>query len=188
MCEYSLVGRLPLQEDVADVASAGYHLVCAAAASDARALRDVRALCHGLPASEVLVGVKMRESDVKAMEEKWLHIVTQRLAHTGDVSSMIEMADADAKAGRCTEGADWLRAAVETYDAATNEERTNLNQYGCARYQLLQKFAELLKEGGKSAEAAAAYEDASEAAMNAGKAKMAMKLSALAEELAGDDE
>ena len=37
-------------------------------------------------------------------------------------------------------------------------------------------------------EAAAAYEDASEAAMNAGKAKMAMKLSALAEELAGDDE
>ncbi len=40
--------------------SSAFHLVCAAAASDARALRDLRSLCNGLPAAE-LVGERAIE-------------------------------------------------------------------------------------------------------------------------------
>ena len=59
------------------------------------------------------------------------------------------------------------------------------------RYQLLQRQAEtILKQPGPRSEvrsqAAAAYEEASEAAMEAGKAKVAMKLSALAEDFGGE--
>ena len=90
MCEYALVGRLPLQEEKPDVASAGHHLICAAAANDLRALRDLRSLSNGLPGSEALVGVKLRDDDVPVLAA-WLPIITHRLASAGDIGSMIEM-------------------------------------------------------------------------------------------------
>ena len=62
-----------------------------AAAGDVRALRDLRSLCQGLSASEVLVGVKMRESDLPLLEP-WLKSVTLRLAAAGDIGAMLEMA------------------------------------------------------------------------------------------------
>ena len=185
LCEYALVGRLPLQEGEADVSSAGHHLVCAAAVGEARALRDMRSLCRGLPASEVLVGVKMREAEVP-MIAHLLPALTARLAAAGDVSSMLEMAN-EANTGK-EDGIGWLRAAVSKFDAASNDEKMTLSQYGCAKHQLLQKLAEMLVDAGKRAEASEAYMEASEAAMEAGKAKIAMKLSAKAEEFAEEDE
>lgn len=49
LAELALSGKQPLQDDVPDVASAGFHLVCAAAANELRALRDMRRCCCSLP-------------------------------------------------------------------------------------------------------------------------------------------
>jgi len=190
MCEYALTGRLPLQQDQADVASAAHHLVCAAAGNEARALRDLKALCHGLPASELLVGVKLREVDVPHVQWLLPHL-TARLAAGGDVASMVELAATCADADSVSDSVAWLRAALGAYDASSAEEQSALSQFGLSRYQLLQRQAEtILKQPGPRSEvrsqAAAAYEEASEAAMEAGKAKVAMKLSALAEDFGGE--
>lgn len=187
MCEYALVGRLPLQEGAADAASAGHHLVCAAAAGDKRALTDLRSLARGLPASEVLVGVRLRESEVASLAE-WLPKITLRLATAGDVSAMLEVADQAAGEGRNADGAAWLRAAVRKYDAMDEEEQAALAQFGYARYKLLEKLGDALAEAGKRAEAGEAYQEASEAAMEIGKAKISMKLAARAEEMAEEEE
>jgi elongation factor 2 kinase len=183
MCEYALVGRLPLQEGQADVASAGHHLVCAAAVGEERALLDLRSLARGLPAAELLVGVNMRETDVSLLAPL-LPAITARLAATGDVSSMLEMAAA-AEGEECVK---WLRMAVERYDGASEDEKTTLAQFGCARFQLLQKLAEALVDAGKRAEAGEAFQEASEAAMETGKTKVSMKLAARAEELQDEED
>ena len=115
-----------------------------------------------------------------------LPALTARLAAAGDVSSMLEMAN-EANTGK-EDGIGWLRAAVSKFDAASNDEKMTLSQYGCAKHQLLQKLAEMLVDAGKRTEASEAYMEASEAAMEAGKAKIAMKLSAKAEEFAEEDE
>ena len=185
MCEYALVGRLPLQEGVADVASAGYHLVCAAAAQEKRALLDLRSLCRGLPASEVLVGVALRDSDTASLA-KWLPQITHRLAAAGDVGSMIDMGGQGQGDGGA--GLEWLRAAVGCFDASSEEEQGTLAQFGCGRYQILQKLGDALCAAGRRGEAGDAYTEASEAAMEAGKAKVSMKLAAMAEEMMEEEE
>ena len=187
MCEYALVGRLPLQEGEADVASAGHHLVCAAAAGHVQSLLDLRSLCRGLPASEVLVGVKMRSTEVEALAQ-WLPHITARLAAAGDVGAMIERAGMLNTSGRSADGLLWLRAAVQRFDEAGEEEQTTLTQFGCARYQLLQKLGDACAEAGERVAAGEAYQEASEAAMEAGRAKVSMKLAALAEEMGEEEE
>ena len=164
------------------MASAGHHLVCAAAAGDVRALRDLRSLCQGLSASEVLVGVKMRESDLPLLEP-WLKSVTLRLAAAGDIGAMLEMAG-----GRDSDGVAWLRAAVAKFDESTDEERSNLAAFGCARHQVLEKLGAALVEKGERAAASEAYQEASDAAMEAGKAKISMRLATLAEQFAEEEE
>jgi hypothetical protein len=82
----------------------------------------------------------------------------------------------------------WLSAAVEKYDASSAEEQATLAQYGCARHQLLQKLGDACREAGQRARAAEAYQEASEAAMEAGKTKISMKLAALAEEMGEEEE
>ena len=80
-----------------------------------------------------------------------LPALTARLAAAGDVSSMLEMAN-EANTGK-EDGIGWLRAAVSKFDAASNDEKMTLSQYGCAKHQLLQKLAEMLVDAGKRAEA-----------------------------------
>ena len=92
---------------------------------------------------------------------------------------MVEVAAAVGAA----EGAAWLQAAVRTFDGVDEAEQTTLSQFGCARYQLLQKLAESLVEGGQPGAAAEAMEEAAEAAMEAGKAKISMRLASKAEAL-----
>ena len=58
---------------------------------------------------------------------------------------------------------------------------------GCAPYALYQRLAELQLESGDEGGAGESYEYAAEAAMEAGKAKIAMKLQALAEQYAAGD-
>jgi len=113
-----------------------------------------------------------------------LPAITARLAATGDVSSMLEMAAA-AEGEECVK---WLRMAVERYDGASEDEKTTLAQFGCARFQLLQKLAEALVDAGKRAEAGEAFQEASEAAMETGKTKVSMKLAARAEELQDEED
>ena len=59
---------------------------------------------------------------------------------------------------------------------------------GTARYQLLERLAELLADSGDTAAAAEQFEAASEAAMEAGKTKLAMKLADRAAQLAPEDD
>ena len=59
---------------------------------------------------------------------------------------------------------------------------------GRAPWELLVRLAELQLEGGDEAAAGESYASAAEAAMEAGKAKISMKLQMLAEQYAGDDE
>jgi len=71
--------RSALQEEgAADAASAVHHLICAAAAGDARALRDVRSLLRGLSSDEVLPGVALTtlsaEEEVRARDSLPSHI------------------------------------------------------------------------------------------------------------------
>ena len=134
--------------------------MCAAAAGDKRALTDLRSLARGLPASEVLVGVRLRESEVASLAE-WLPKITLRLATAGDVSAMLEVADQAAGEGRNADGAAWLRAAVRKYDAMDEEEQAALAQFGYARYKLLETLGDALAEAGKRAEAGEAYQEAS---------------------------
>eukprot|EP00966_Prymnesium_polylepis_P245313 5675208-Prymnesium_polylepis.1 len=96
LAEFALSGALPLQEQQPDIPSAGFHLLCAAAANDARALRDLRSLCLGLSASEVLPGLRLVPQDVAAVA-KHLPCVQAKLAAAGDLGSLVEMAQAAAE-------------------------------------------------------------------------------------------
>lgn len=70
LCEFNLSGALPLLEGKEDIPSAGYHAVCAAAANEPRALRDLRSLCRGLTGDELLPGVRIATKDVDDLSEK----------------------------------------------------------------------------------------------------------------------
>ena len=156
-----------------------------AAKLEERTLRDLRSLARGLPAAELLVGVSMRKSSMLENKlEPLLPAITARLAATGDVPSALEMAAA-ATGEECVK---WLRMAVARYDDASDDEKGTLAQFGCARFQLLQKLAEALVDAGQRAAAGEAFQEASEAAMEMCKTKVSMKLAARAEELQGEED
>ena len=182
LCEFSQSGALPLQDGAPDIPSAGFHLVCAAAASEPRALRDVRALLLGLAADELLAGVRLRDADVGPAAAELLTGVTRRLAAAGEVSAMAEAADASAAAGDAAGGAAWLRTAV-----ARAEETPAQAVGACALHRLLTRLAELHVESGDRERAAADFEAAAEAANEAGNFKLGMKLAERAAALAPDD-
>ena len=86
------------------------------------------------------------------------------------------------------------QATLATTQVATQlatreeDEQATLAQFGCARHQLLQKLGDACREAGQRAQAAEAYQEASEAAMEVGKTKVSMKLAALAEEMGEEEE
>ena len=182
LCEYNLSGQLPLQGGAPDIPSAGFHLVCAAAGGDVRALRDVRSLAQGLSADVLLPGVSLAAGGEAALE-KLLPSLTARLAAAGDVAAMVEVANAAAADGRAAAAAAWVRLALEQEGGG---DAAGLG--GTARYQLLERLAELLADSGDTAAAAEQFEAASEAAMEAGKTKLAMKLADRAAQLAPEDD
>jgi hypothetical protein len=190
MAELNLSGALPLLEEKPDVPSALFHVVCAASANEPRALRDLRSLCRGLAADELLPGVRLMDSEVSACAAH-VPTLTVRLAASGDATAMLETANADAALGgdeALRRAARWVQAAIDAVGRASEKDQAELRLGGCALFQLLQRLAELQADLGDTTAAAASYEAASEAAMEEGKTKAAMKLSALAEQYAGEGE
>ena len=188
LAEYNLVGSLPLLRDQPDVASAGHHLVCACAANEPRALRDLRALVRGMSADELLPGVCL-DSPSDELQAWIVPVLTTRLAHSGDATAMLEAANNLAASGANNapvRAAAWVHAALEAVAKAPAKQQIELQLGGCAPYSLYQRLAELQLEGGDEVAAGESYAAASEAAMEAGKAKIAMKLQMLAEQYVGD--
>jgi CO/xanthine dehydrogenase FAD-binding subunit len=81
----------------------------------------------------------------------------------------------------------WVDAALVAVEAAPADEQASLALGGCAPHQLLTRKAELQLAVGEPAAASETYEAASEAALEAGKTKVAMRLQALAAECAPDE-
>ena len=96
---------------------------------------------------------------------------------------MVEVANAAAADGRAAAAAAWVRLALEQEGGG---DAAGLG--GTARYQLLERLAELLADSGDTAAAAEQFEAASEAAMEAGKTKLAMKIADRAAQLAPEDD
>ena len=188
LAEFNLSGALPLLKDSPDVASAGYHLVCACAANEVKALRDMRALARGMSGDELLPGVRLTAGSQLDQLGEWLvPVLTARLAASGDATAMLETANDIAAAGEdgaTNRAAAWVQAAIDAVGRAPAALRTELQLGGCAAHQLYERLAELQLKDGDEAAAGSSYESAAEAAMEAGKPKQSMKLQALAEQYA----
>ena len=96
-----------------------------------------------------------------------------------------EIGEQDEAAAR--KAAAWVSAAIEAVARAPAAIQTELALGGCAAHQLHARLAELQRAAGEGGLAAESYEAASEAALEAGKAKLAMKYSGLAAECAPDE-
>ena len=143
-------------------------------------LSDIRCIAG----DELLPGVSLDGADADAVA--WLlPLLSARLAAAGDIGAMLEAADAAAAGGGSPVG--WLKRAVEAEAACSDAVRAELGMAGCARHQLLAKLGDAQRAADELAAAAASYEEAAEAAMEAGKAKLSMKYSALAEECAPEE-
>ena len=190
LVDYNLSGALPLLEDKPDIASAGFHLVCACAANEPRALRDLRSLARGLASDELLPGVRLEAGDELDALASWLvPVLTARLALSGDATAMLETANALAAVeGGEVRAAEWVQAAIHAAASAPPSQQTELALGGCAAHQLYERLAELQLAAGDEAKAGESYAAAAEAAMEAGKAKAAMKLQMLAEQYAVEDD
>lgn len=181
LCELLLSGLTPLQDEgVADSTSAAHHLICAAAAGDARALRDVRSLLRGLSSDELLPGVKLAPLEPKQAERatELCTLLAPRMASTGDISEMLALANAQHEQGDTITAVAWVRAAVRAAEAANEPE---IGKPECAHHQLLHRLAELQAAIGEKAEAARSMQAAAEAAREAGAFKLGMKWDAEAE-------
>ena len=84
--------------------------------------------------------------------------------------------------------AEWVQAAIHAAASAPPSQQTELALGGCAAHQLYERLAELQLAAGDEAKAGESYAAAAEAAMEAGKAKAAMKLQMLAEQYAVEDD
>ena len=145
LAEFNLSGKLPLLDGDADVASAAYHLVCAASANEPRALRDLRSLCRGLSADELLPGVRIADEDLEGLSSL-VPSLTARLAYSGDATAMLELANTIAASsvdGAAEAAAAWVQAAIGAVERAPASLQTELRLGGCAAYLLLQRLAEL---------------------------------------------
>eukprot|EP00962_Isochrysis_galbana_P007217 scaffold1954_cov113-Isochrysis_galbana.AAC.8 len=181
LCELLLSGLTPLQPDgIPDAPSAAHHLLCAAAAGDPRALRDVRSLLCGLSSDELIPGVSLsklnQEQEQRAAALRTL--LGPRLAATGDVAEMLALAEAQLAEGHVPAAAAWLRAAVRVAEKATEPE---LGSPQCALHALLHRLSELQAQMGEAAAARASLLAAAEAAREAGAFKLGMKWDAEAE-------
>ena len=194
LVEFNLTGALPLLEGQRDVLSAGFHLVCAAAANEPRALRALRSLLRGLSADELMPGVSLSGENLEKLGAQYLPRLNARLAAAGDACAMLELANQlaaheadEATAARKALG--WIDAALSVAAQATSdEEKADLAMGRCALYQLYERQAELCRQAGDDKAASESYASASEAALEAGKAKLAMTLQAKSEECAPQDE
>ncbi|KAL1507972.1 hypothetical protein AB1Y20_007576 [Prymnesium parvum] len=140
-------------------------------------------LCRGLSASEVLPGVCLAKAD-EAVLKPFLARVNAKLAEVGDLSALVELAQSKAECGELPQAVELMRAAVAK--ASTSNEQDSLG--GCALYQCLEKLGHLQLANQDAAGASESFSEAAEAAMEAGKTKLAMRLSALAEEHACEEE
>ena len=194
LVEFNLTGALPLLEGQRDVLSAGFHLVCAAAASEPRALRDLRSLLRGLRADELLPGVSLSGENLEKLGAQYLPRLNARLAAAGDACAMLELAnqlaahEAD-EATAARKALKWIDAALAVAAQATSDkEKADLAMGCCALYQLYERQAELCRQVGDDRAASESYASASEAALEAGKARLAMTLQTKSEECASRDE
>ena len=195
LCEYAQSGNLPLQEGNADIGSAAFHMVCAAACGEPRALRDLRALAQGISADELLPGMSLPPDEAEAMGAQHLPMLTRRLAAAGDPDAILTVANGEAAAGRPKQAAAWLQAAVDSATAAQEAAASSgsgmgmggsgMSSLGASLHVLLEKLGDAQLEAGDPAAAAESLQAVSEAAMEAGKHKLAMKLSMRSEEVAG---
>ena len=78
--------------------------------------------------------------------------------------------------------------ALKVLRATSDEEKADLAMGRCALYQLYERQAELCRQAGDDRAASESYASASEAALEAGKTKIAMTLQAKSEECAPQDE
>ena len=239
------------QEGVADVGSAAFHLVCAAACGEPRALRDLRALAQvllppsasplqdtprafaplppstrhvllplslpahatcicpspsqGISADELLPGMALPPAEAEAMGAQHLPMLTRRLAAAGDPDAILAVANGEAAAGRPKQAVAWLEAAVDgAVDAQAAAAASpkgggrgmgmgmgmgmgggGVSSLGASLHVLLEKLGDAQLAAGDPEAAAASLQAASEAAMEAGKMKLAMKLTMRSEEVAG---
>ena len=194
LVEFNLTGALPLLEGQRDVLSAGFHLVCAAAANEPRALRALRSLLRGLSADELMPGVSLSGENLEKLGAQYLPRLNARLAAAGDACAMLELAnqlaahEAD-EAAAARRALKWIDAALTVaVQATSDEEKADLAMGRCALYQLYERQAELCRQVGDDRAASESYASASEAALEAGKTKIAMTLQAKSEECAPQDE
>jgi hypothetical protein len=176
LARYNACGGLDVLEDVPDEPSAVFHACYAARGGDLAATRALRDLMRGV-VQDLVPGVKLEEErpDVAAA-------LTAVLARSGDVGACVEAADG---AGG-DEKLAWLQRALAGMCMLDEEEAVAEMP---AKHELLEKLGRAHLECGSKAEAAEAFAQASEAAMAAGKAKLSLKLSAMAEEAgAGEEE
>jgi len=120
----------------------------------------------------------------EAVLKPFLARVNAKLAEVGDLSALVELAQSKAECGELPQAVELMRAAVAK--ASTSNEQDSLG--GCALYQCLEKLGHLQLANQDAAGASESFSEAAEAAMEAGKTKLAMRLSALAEEHACEEE
>jgi hypothetical protein len=170
-----------------DLPAAAFHLLHAAAAADADAVRDVLALCRGMPSS-LLPDLKFQNEDAARARA-----VLELAGWQGDRYAALELADgclvsasaADgANAAAAREAARWLRHALATAaerggwdDDADADAEGN----GAAAYQLHAKLGEALEIATDWAAAADAFEAAAEGAMARSRGKLSFRYAERAE-------
>lgn len=173
LARYNACGGLDVLEDVPDEPSAVFHACYAARGGDLAATRALRDLMRGV-VQDLVPGVKLEEerADIAAA-------LTAVLARSGDIGACVEAADG---AGG-DEKLAWLQRALAGMCMQEDEEAEMP-----AKHELLEKLGRAHLECGSKVEAAEAFTEASEAAMAAGKAKLSLKLAAMAEECAGEED
>lgn len=198
LAELLLAGGTPTQtEGEADVFSAAYHLVCAAAAGaphaardprlehlrctvppsrsfpagEPRALRDLRSMLRGLTGDEVLPGVQLAPlctEEEQSAAAAACAALGPLLASAGDAAALLDFAEAERAKGELASAEEWLRGAVEAVRAG--------GAFGDAvLHSCLKRLSEVQLERGEAAEAAATLAAAAEAARDAGAFKLGMK-------------
>ncbi|EOD18219.1 hypothetical protein EMIHUDRAFT_95998 [Emiliania huxleyi CCMP1516] len=178
LAELLLAGGTPTQtEGEADVFSAAYHLVCAAAAGaphaarEPRALRDLRSMLRGLTGDEVLPGVQLAPlctEEEQSAAAAACAALGPLLASAGDAAALLDFAEAERAKGELAGAEEWLRGAVEAVRAG--------GAFGDAvLHSCLKRLSEVQLERGEAAEAAATLAAAAEAARDAGAFKLGMK-------------
>lgn len=172
LAELLLAGGTPTQtEGEADVFSAAYHLVCAAAAGEPRALRDLRSMLRGLTGDEVLPGVQLAPlctEEEQSAAAAACAALGPLLASAGDAAALLDFAAAERAKGELAGAEEWLRGAVEAVRAG--------GAFGDAvLHSCLKRLSEVQLERGEAAEAAATLAAAAEAARDAGAFKLGMK-------------